>query len=84
MKVYVFTIESEEECGASCNECLVFSTLEKAKAHFNEIKQEFFDDIGNYVDCGIIEETDTSFLWYEDGNYVYNHYLLKIQEREIL
>ena len=63
MKVYVLTIENEEDCGISTLENLVFSTLEKAKEHFEKVKKAFLNDIVENDD-DIIEESDIYFLWY--------------------
>lgn len=83
-KVYVLTIESQDLYGMDALENLVFGSLEKAKKQFNKIKEEFIKTLNGYEEEDIVEEDELYYLWYKDGNYVYDHYLLRIQEKEIL
>lgn len=78
--VYILNIESVDIYGVDFTTTRVFTTLEKAKEIFNNAIADFENVMKNNIDTGIIDRDDLYYCWYEDGNYLVNHYTLKIEK----
>ena len=82
-KVYVLTIDDRAESWSTI-ETLVFSSLEKAKEHLQQLKTNFLTDENIDEEESVIEDEEMSWTWYYDGDYNSNHYQIWIEEKEIL
>ena len=95
-KVYVVMIRDVSDFGNAestvINECAVFTTQEKAKAHLKTVVDGYLaDGIKEAVENGdarpdkkyVMTETGDSFTYYEQGSYNTNHIEIWIVEQEL-
>lgn len=82
-KVYVLTIEETNEKERTL-ETFVFSTLELAKEDMEDLKHQFLCNNNIDEEESIIIDEEMRWIWYYDGDYYRNHYLLQIEEKEII
>ncbi len=61
----------------------VFDTKEKAREKLKELREDF--ETYSMTESFIVEENNKDYYCaYEYGRYVENHYMLKIEKKEIL
>ena len=87
-KVYVLTIEDKDtRMSIDSKEILVFKKLEKAKEYLQELKTNFLTTLtltdDEYND-DIVEDEEMLYSWHPMGDYNNQHYILYIDEKEIL
>ena len=100
-KVYVVMIRDVSDFGNAdstvINECAVFTTKEKARAHLKAVVEDYksdaikdsleSDDVGIDSDTDkkyVMTESEDSFTYYAQGYYNINHIEIWIMEKEIL
>ena len=79
-EIYILTIESVDTYGFDFTTTRVFTTLEKAKEIFDSAIADFKNEMEDTIDTGIIDRDYFYYCWYEDGNYLSNHYTIKIEK----
>lgn len=63
----------------------LFDTYEKAKSYFDDcVAEEKENDSLCREEFAEIEEEDNYFSVCEDGNFISNHYTIRIVEKEVL
>ena len=82
-EVYVVNISDVcdyEESG----EIEVWETYELAKERKNFLRDSLLDDIGDIVNCyDNIEDTESRFSIYNEGEYNFEHYTIEIIKTEV-
>lgn len=80
MKVYLVLDEWVDELGGDGFTIEAFDSLEKAQKFFECAKKSLLGDI---LATDVVEETSTSFQYYEEGNYCLNHRSLTLKENTV-
>lgn len=60
----------------------VFDTKEKAREKLKELREDF--ESYSMTESFVIRSGEDYYRAYEDGRYIENHYMLKIEKKEIL
>ena len=80
MKVYLFFKEIVED-GVEISNTRVFSSRESAIKAFNEWKEE--QNLYAEDDCWVVDDDETSFEAFVDGEFDYNHVIGNVEEKEV-
>ena len=80
-KVYVVSENWVVDCDDG-NSLAVYSTKEKALEDFKERIRNAKIDMQDYDDL-VEEESENSYVNYQEGYYSKNHILIKLEEKEV-
>ena len=80
-KIFILFIEKVIDCETLQQKCYAYFNKDKAIERFKQIIK---DVETSYPEDWEIEESETCFEMYEDGYYVHNHVIVKIEHCDIV
>lgn len=84
-RTFVYVVTTNTTIGGSTDiEAKVFSTLEKAKAYFDEcVADAKADDHLMELNDKVLSDCEYYFFIYQEGHWLENHYEITIEERVV-
>lgn len=84
--VYEIKVDSQDDNGFSFIKTTLYYNIADAVAHFNKTISDFEKDCLSSYDPEdyVIEKSNNSYSWYEDGFYSSNHFDVTLTQKEVL
>ena len=85
-KVYIVTLDEVSDTLGVNQSLFAFKDHDDAKKKMESMVASFKEDLQEWDDSEIYEweQTDESFEWWEEGRYLENRFVVKLQEHKLM